>query len=386
MTKRKILLTTVILLVISVLVAAFAMQPSAEELLVQAVERMKETESIHTVVTFTVDTPEESGSGTVEVWAQMDEKMPNVRMEVLDSSMEDVAGMVAVTDGETFWVYNPTENSVLTGTAEELKVIMMARMKNGDFDHEAMDKAEWEEKKEEWEGEKAEMPASSAELVAKLLEFVTAERNGRAAVGSANTTQLRLIPIPEKMPDEMRLNGGLFNVWLRNDGAPLGIAYVDGAIGAGSVEATTLELNPELDPALFTFDIPEGANIITVDDLIALADSFEQSIDISDVELVVPTALPEGASLSETTEIDGAVVQRYSLDGGSFVVAMGGKNAGRTPNTTAQEITINDQVVQLYADEQANRTLLTWQENHITYWVGGDISADQAIMIAKSLE
>jgi outer membrane lipoprotein-sorting protein len=386
MKKTKILFGVLILTILSGLLVAFAMQPTPEELLVQAIETMKGVESVHAVTSFNVDTPEESGNGTVEVWAQMNGDLPNVRLEVLDSSMADIAGMVAVTDGENFWVYNPTENSVLVGTAEELKAVLAARMEGREFDHEAFDQAELEARKAELEAMKDEAPATTEELVAKLLEYVTAERNGRANIGAASTTQLRLIPIPEKMPDELRLNGGLFNVWIRTDGAPVGVEYTGGAIGEGSVQVTTLDLNIELDAALFTFDIPDGANIITIADLEALAGSFEESVVISDAEVVVPTALPEGAMLLETTEINGAVVQRYSLGEGSFVVAMGGENAGRTPNATLQETSVNNQPAQLYADQDANRTLLTWQENGITYWVGGDLSADQAMMVAESLE
>ena len=40
----------------------------------------------------------------------------------------------------------------------------------------------------------------------------------------------------------------------------------------------------------------------------------------------------------------------------------------------------------LFNDEDGGRTLLTWTEGDMTFWIGGDLTGDEALAIAESLQ
>jgi hypothetical protein len=40
----------------------------------------------------------------------------------------------------------------------------------------------------------------------------------------------------------------------------------------------------------------------------------------------------------------------------------------------------------MYEDAENGRTLLNWSENDIQYWIGGDLTAAEALAIAESLQ
>jgi len=104
---------------------------------------------------------------------------------------------------------------------EELKAKMAEHQES--HDHSQFDRPDYNP--EEW-------PETPEEAVDKLLEYFTAERDGGENVDGTDVNKLRLIPIPEQVPEEMRANGGLLNIWLRaSDNAPLAAEYAGGAVG-----------------------------------------------------------------------------------------------------------------------------------------------------------
>jgi outer membrane lipoprotein-sorting protein len=299
---------------------------------------------------------------------------------VLSSSFPEAEGMIAVSDGSQIWIWDPAENRVLIGTAEEMRTYLeekMAEQVPGDFAGERPA-----------DGETADHPETPEEAVAKLLEYFTAEKAGSEPVGDSNAAILRLIPIPEQMPDEVRAAGGLLHVWIRaEDDLPLGVAYTGGALGEGTIQATALELNVELADELFTFAVPAGAEVMRLADLEREALSFDDVSGAAEFDVLEPAQLPDGATLVETVEVRGAIVQRYNLaDGGSFTVAQGRTEAAPLPDMAGNVVDVRGVEGMLFADERGARTLLTWQEEGMTFWVAGDLSADQAVNLANSLQ
>ena len=393
--RLSLLVALVVLVGTSIAVAAF-MIPSAEELLVLAMETSETITDGHAIAEFEVDTPEQDGTGTMEVWGKLDvgpNGEPGMRMEVLDASEPEMVGITAVTDGTQFWLYNPTENKVLTATFEE----MMARAEeeseaieeNGDFDHESYkDDFDFEGFPEDFDPESFEKPETPEEAVAMMLEYFTADRTGNADIGDSSAYTVRLVPIPEMMPDEVRAAGGFLNVWIRrNDTAFLGVEYAEGSLGYAKAVATTLELNDGIDNALFTFEIPEGAEVVNAAEM--EFPEYEEFAPLpEDYTALTPAELPAGAALDEELSIRGAVVQRYEFDnGGSFSVAQGPASAA--PNSfggdAGESVTIRGVEGVVFADAENGRSLLTWVENDVTFWIGGDLSSEQALAIAESL-
>ncbi len=377
MQNKKLLIgSIVLLLLVSLGLAAFAMQPTAEDLLVQAMETMQTVTDGHAVATFNVSTPDMSASGTVEMWGKLavgPNGEPAFRAEVLDATESAMVGTTAVTDGYNFWLWHPQENKVLVGNADEAAAYIAEQMANQpfeadpNFNHDEMDH-----------------PETPEEAVAKLLEYFTAERITDAQIGSSNAHGLRLIPIPEQMPDEVRAAGGFLKVYVRpEDGAPLSVEYAEGAMGSGSATATTLELNQGVNDSLFTFVIPEGAEVVRLADLKPQELTAEQTANL---DALSPTPLPADATFVGATEIRGAVVQRYTRADGGFTVAQGPATAVPERDQTGETVSVRGVDGTLYRDENGAQSLLTWTEGDVTYWIGGDLTPAEALALAESLQ
>lgn len=372
-------------------VALFAVvmmvRANAEELLHQSARLMADAAAGHAVLSFEFETPENNGRGTIEVWGQKEagpNGEPAFRMELLEASADkaDAVGSVAVSNGSEVWIWRPDKNTVYVGTVAELK----ARMKEGhDQELTGYDLPDYDAE---------EMPQTPEEAVDKLLQYFEAERVGTAEINEMTANQLRLVPIPEQMPDEFRANGGLFDVWLRaNDSAPLGLEFSGAAVGSGKVTAAVLELGlagdaPIFSDDVFTFSIPEGAEVVQLADWEPPTLSLEEASDIAAFDVLVPAYLPAAARLQGVNEVRGAIVQRYRLPGGgSFTVAQGAAGAGGAPDGTEGEaVTVRGLPGTLYEDDGGARALLTWSEGGITFWIGGDLAAADALEIANSLE
>ena len=388
MNSRKRLLSILLALVVlagtAVAIGAFVI-PSAQDLLVQSLETSQTLTDGHAIVEVSVDVPDNAMSGTVEAWGRLDvgpNGEPAFRVEVLTADEANLIGTIAVSDGTQFWVWNPAQNVVLTGQFEELYARIAEEMAGQEFDHEGdFNRADFDE---------AEIPETPEEAVAKLLEYFTAERAGSDVIGDTNVNTVRLIPIPEQMPEEVRAAGGLLNVWLRDgDSAPVGVEYVGGAIGSGVARATFLEINQGIDDAVFTFTIPEGATVIDAADIeLPEKEALEEAAAIEpDFELLSPTSLPDEATLRETTNVGGAIVERYGLPNGrSFTIAQGRTDVNLTPAEGGESVTVRGVEGMLYTDTEDGRTLLNWSEGDIQYWIGGDLTADETLAIAESLQ
>jgi outer membrane lipoprotein-sorting protein len=376
-----ILLALVVLAGTAVAIGAFVI-PTAEDLLVQALETSQTITDGHAIVEVSLDTPEKSMSGTAEAWGRLDagpNGEPAFRFEVLTADEADLIGTIAVSNGTQFWLWNPTENVVLTGQFEELYARLAEEMAGQEFDHNFEPQGDFDE---------AEIPETPEEAVAKLLQYFTAERAGSDAIGDTNVNTVRLIPIPEQMPEEVRAAGGLLNVWLRDgDSAPVGIEYVGSALGSGVARATFLEINQGIDDAVFTFTIPEGATVINAADIeLPDKDELEEAAAAEpDFDLLTPTTLPNGAMLRETTNIRGAIVERYGLPNGrSFTFAQGRTAVNLTPEEGGESVTVRGVPGMLYTED--GRTLLNWSEGEIQYWIGGDLTGEEALAVAESLQ
>mgnify|MGYP001277128246 CR=1 FL=1 len=377
MKNKKLVIGAIVLLLLASLgLAAFALQPTAEDLLIQAMETMQTVTDGHTVATFTVNTPEMNASGTVEMWGQLEagpNGEPAFRAEVLDATESDMVGLTAVTDGYNFWLWDPQENKVLVGNADEAAAIIAEQMAGKEFEVDP-----------DYNPEEMDHPETPEEAVAKLLEYFTAERITDVQIGETNAHGLRLIPIPEQMPDEVRAAGGFLKVYVRpEDGAPLSVEYAEGAMGSGSATATLLELNQGVDESLFTFAIPEGAEIVHLEDL---KPEELTAAETADLDALSPAVLPADAAFVSATEMRGAIVQRYSRTDGGFTVAQGPATAVPDREETGEAVTVRGVEGMLYSDESGAQNLLTWTEGDVTFWIGGDLTSAEALALAESLE
>jgi outer membrane lipoprotein-sorting protein len=383
--KRTFIIAFVLLLsVASVGLAAAMMIPSAEELLTQSLETLETATNGHTVFQVTAEFQGETRSGAFEVWGQREagpNGEPAVHLKVLDASKSELIGLTAVSDGTQFWLYDEQRNSVVVGQAEDMAAALAEKF----AEHEG----EWQHDGS-FDPETADVPETPEEMVAKLLEHFTAERDGTEQVAQSDAHKLLLIPNPETMPDELRLAGGFVNLWLRtSDQLPLAVEYAGSSAGYGKIEASLAEINIELDEGLFNFAIPEGAEVIEATDLLAEMEEHKQSTEPVDFEVLTPAELPESAGPADTSQFGGAVIQRYALpEGRSFVVAQGYSVPSDAPAeaTTTESVIVRGVEGTLFTNDEGERSLLVWREGELLFMVGGDVSPEQAIAIAESLQ
>jgi outer membrane lipoprotein-sorting protein len=379
-----IIIVVALLLLGTVGIVAATMIPSAEELLTASLDTLESVTSGHAVVTVSAQLPDQDIDSTFEVWGKLDagpNLEPAVRAVVLNASHSELIGTTMVSDGSQFWLYSPERNSVIVGQAEELAPLLAERL------------AEYEGQLpggSDFEHDPADMPQTPAEAVAKLLEYFTIERKGSDQIGENQADVLRLVPIAEMMPEEIRLAGGFVNLWLRTeDQLPLAVEYAEGAVGAFRAEATQVQINEPIEDSTFSFVIPEGAEVIEAADLLQQMEAFSQPVDAAEVNALTPSELPAGAESVGSDQFAGTVVQRYSLpEGQSFVVAQGTS----VPQDIPAEATSSDNVIvrgtegMLHTNDEATRSLLVWQENDEFFLVGGDLSPEQALAVAESLQ
>jgi outer membrane lipoprotein-sorting protein len=374
MNKKLLIVIGAVVVVSALLVGFFALPPTAEELLTQSLEAMKEVTTAHAVVEINAVTPEKNISATIEGWAEYyEDHTGGFRVEVLDASEAEADGAIIVSDGETFWVYSQATNTVYIGTREEA----LALMAEQEFDH-------------QYQGsfEEVQHPETAEEAVARLLEYVTAEYRGREDLAGQTTYLLELVPIAEQMPPEFVAVGGYINLWLQTDSSlPVGFEYSAGSIGSGQVTIVSLETDIDLAADLFIFEIPAGAEVIRIAEMAPQTLSLDEAAETAEFAILTPAETPEGSTLVDVLEVGGTFVQRFTLDdGGSFTVAQG--ITDETP-----ELPVEGQVVQvrgvsgvLFEAEDGSQLLLAWSEGGLFYYVAGNLTAEQAFAIAESLE
>ena len=374
MNRRNILLVIGSVVLIAALVSGFAlMQPSAEDILVQTIETLETINDAHAIVEVDVDTVEKDSTATIEVWGRRGEDGPGAfRLVVLESSDEKAADAVVVSDGENLWAYAPAEGKVFVGTAEEAKEMMADKEPfMGEFD-----KADFEH------------PESPIEAVQLLLEYFTAEKSGTELVANSSARLLKLEPIPEQMPAEYAAVGGYFNLWIdENRSIPVSVKYTGGSFGEISILVKELDINAGAGEALFAFEIPADVEVVSFADLAPQSLSLAEAAAAVDFEFLTPAETPEGATLVDVLEVRDTIIQRFTLpNGGSFSVAQGISNEMVQPSTEKQLIEVRGASGTIFVAEDGYQVLLTWNEGDLFYSIAGDLTVDQALTIAESLQ
>ncbi len=372
--KRNIQLVAGGVILLAALVSAFViMQPSAKDILTKTLETSKTIEDAHAILNIRVDSPEEKASATVEVWGRHEEEGPGAfRLEVIETDKEEAVGGVIVSDGETVWAYSPAKGKVFTGTAEEAKAAMEEKQPMG----------------EEFDKEEFEHPENAEEAVEKLLEYFEVQRTGTETIADANAYQLELKPIPEQMPAEYTAVGGLLNLWIdQSRSVPLAVAYTGGSMGEIRITALELEINQGVDGALFSFEIPDGVEVVGFAEMKPESLSLDEAAASAEFDFVTPYTVPDGATLIEVFNVRGMIVQQYTLpEGGSFTIAQGQTDEAEKPSTEEQAVEVRGVAGSLFVSEENDKVLLSWTEGEVSFYVAGNLTAEQALEIAESLK
>jgi outer membrane lipoprotein-sorting protein len=363
-----------IVILLSALVSGFILlQPSAEDVLVKTLETTKTINNAHAVVDVRADTIEKDVTATIEIWGRHGEDGPgSFRLEVLETSDQEAAGAVAVSDGESLWAFVPSKGKVFVGTLDQAQNLMaekqleMGELEKGDYEH----------------------PENAEAAVQKLLEYFTVDKQGSEEIAGESATHLKFAPIPEQMPSEYAAVGGFVNLWIdqaRN--VPLAVEYTGGSMGEISATILELDINAGVEEALFTFEMPADVEVVPFADLAPESLSLDEAADAAEFELLTPAETLPGATLVDLLDVRDTIVQRYTLpEGGSFTVAQGISDEAPQPSTEGQTVEVRSVDGALFTSEDGTKVLLVWTEGQVFYAIAGDLTAEQALTIAESLK
>ena len=208
-------------------------------------------------------------------------------------------------------------------------------------------------------------------------------------IADANAYQLELKPIPEQMPAEYTAVGGLVNLWIdQNRSVPVAMAYTGGAMGEVRITALEMEVNQGVESALFTFEIPDGAKVVGFADMKPESISLDEAVASAEFDILTPDVVPAGATLVDVMNAKGIIVQQYTLpESGSFSIAQGQlEEEMKKSSNEEQAMEVRGVAGSLFSSEDGSKVALSWTEGEVTFYVAGNITAEQALEIAESLK
>lgn len=334
--------------------------PTPKEILTQTAETLKAAQDGHAMLELALQTTEKQVQGMAEAWGKkLPEEEPQAppafRVEVREASEAEAQGAVAVSDGEQLWVYLPARNTVWVGQVDEMR------------QHEGEPPFESAEGAIEWLLEVSEVTLLGSEEVAGQLAY-----------------KFQLVPRPEALP-EAAVAGGAGTLWIDlTRWVPLQALYSGGAMGEGRVTVRSLELDVGLPDDLFHFEIPEGAEVVPLEDLQPRHLTLEEAEATYD--LLTPGYVPEGAVLIDVQEVRGTIVLRYESAQGSFAVSQGADGeTAKLPPAKGESVSVRGATGTLFTSEAETKVFLVWTEGELTFTVSGSIPAEEALSIAESL-
>ncbi len=334
--------------------AAFNATPAPPDILTRAVTTLKNAQDGHAIVQIQGTTPDKSGSATVEVWAKkLSDGSGNYkfRAEVRDASEAQAKGVIAVSDGKQFWVYDPAQNTVHTGPVDQMNQA----------------------------GNK-----SPQDLVQELLDYSTATLAGTETVNGHSTYKLQLVP-NDKAPQAA--TGATGQVWIDQSSYLPWQANVNaGSMGQGQVMAQVLQLNVGVPDSLFQLQIPAGAKVVQVQDLKPQHVTLGDAQKTAGFPVLQPSYVPSGATLVDVLQTGHTVVLKYESSHGSFAIVESAERNGKRPSGSGTSVQLRGTAGTLVTNKAGNGVMLYWMESGREYSVGGALSSQDAVKVAESLK
>lgn len=357
---------------------------TAEEI----VERMEATrdsmQDVHATVAMNFNTNERDGYLVIEGWlektGQTDaDGMPinKVRATVIDADEEKLSDSLVVSDGEIFWLYNPYEQTAITGDIAEMKA---NRPDSSAFS-----------------GDPTGMTEAFQDMLQQGLDAVDIEVLGEETIAGRAAWKLKLTPKTETQ-QQLQLDGIIeATMWVEQEQAiPLKLDVDASDMGQVTIEVQSIEMNVGLDDSLFVFTPPEGVKVLQAADLLAemqpRSTTLDEAQDSVDFPVLTPEFTPDDATLVEVRLIGThTVIQNYAAPGVSLSVVQGRGDVGDADQPPAdsvvEEVMVRGHTATLVtgADDQQG-ALLSWTEDGRRVIIAGTLSADEALQVAESLK
>lgn len=342
-----------LLAVLSLLVSGCQSRPTAEEIVAKMKEVEASIEDAHGVVEF-------SGQGQgidMELAVEMWEKKPNkFRAEVLEASDADLVGAVSVTDGQQVWMYEPDKNKVAVG---EL----------GGMDEPPSPR---------------EMVQHMRGMIEQVMDASEVKLVGEEEVAGTATYKLEFTP----KEDEKAVlpMGGKLTLWVgQEQWIPLQAHFIGDMVGEGWMQVRSYEFNTGLPDGQFQFEIPAGAEVVTIKDQEPELLTLDEAEAQAGFDLLVPAYVPQGATLIDVFAVDEAYVLHYDHAAVSFTVMQGQSPQMDIPFGETTGVVVRGQPGTLITDGLDN-SFLSWTEDGVNVVIAGRISAEEVVKVAESLQ
>lgn len=353
--KGKVWLAFSLLLVLGLALAGCGKKITAEEVVAKMQETVESTKDAHAVVSGNVDVQGIQVSATVEMW----EKMPNqLRVEVLETSQANLTGALLVSDGQQAWSYEPARNRVTVGTMADIETPLPQQMLT-----------------------------ELQDVIQQMLEVSDVELVGEEVVTGREAYKLTLSPKADAAQSFFP-GGGTATLWVdKEQWMVLKATYEAGTFGQGSLEVQSFELNPGLSDDLFTFEAPEGVEVVDVEAEAPVHMSLDEAKAQAGFPLLVPDYLPQDATLVDVLQMEDSIILFYERAPEVAVsIIQGPAWTDPLPIGETQNVTVRGQSGLVIRDEAHGNTFLQWTENDVVVVIAGKISLDEAVKVAESLK
>jgi len=343
-----------VLVMLSLLLGACQSQPSVDEIVARMKEVEASTDDAHGVVEVSIHALGMDQEMVVEVW----EKRPSkTRADMLESSMPEYEGSIVVSDGEQVFVYLPEENTLVV---EEIGP-----------------------------GEPSS-PRYAIEMMEKVIQYVadTSEARlvGEEEIAGVSTYKLEFTP---KEGDESFLPvGTTATLWVDQERWVVLQAHLIGdAVGEGWMRVRSFEVNTGLGDEIFVFEVPDGVEVEAAGDREPVYLTLDEARAEAEF-LLVPDYVPGGATLVEVFKVRDAYVLYYDHQTDiSFTIVQGPAFSPEDmPLGKTSEVTVRGQAGTLVTNEVSGNILLTWEEGEVTITIAGQLSAEEILRVAESLQ
>ncbi len=379
------LFSMILALVGALLLGACGQQLITAEEIVERMEATRDSmQDVHATVAMNFNTNERDGYLVIEGWlektGQTDaDGMPinKVRATVIDADEEKLSDSLVVSDGEIFWLYNPYEQTAITGDIAEMKA---NRPDSSAFS-----------------GDPTGMTEAFQDMLQQGLDAVDIEVLGEETIAGRAAWKLKLTPKTETQ-QQLQLDGIIeATMWVEQEQAiPLKLDVDASDMGQVTIEVQSIEMNVGLDDSLFVFTPPEGVEVLQAADLLAEMQprltTLDEAQDSVDFPVLTPEFTPDDATLVEVRLIGThTVIQNYAAPGVSLSVVQGRGDVGDADQPPAdsvvEEVMVRGHTATLVtgADDQQG-ALLSWTEDGRRVIIAGTLSADEALQVAESLK
>ncbi|WP_100371746.1 LolA family protein [Bacillus sp. FJAT-45037] len=252
-------LTAIFSLATAILFTTACSVEDTEKIIEQAVEAQENLDSYYAEVSSTFEYGGESETSTYKEW--------NMKQNKHRTEMEN--GYLHVSNGKESWSYDENENTV---TVFETTDEMLDEMPT-----------------------EAEM---MREMLTEMLNSTDVKVNGRDTIAEQKTIHLS---VSTKDGEEDQFMGDMsYDIWIDEETyMPLKMEWVSEDFSS-MMEYTHIEYNIDIDEDLFSFEIPDGAEVLTMDDFMMESLSLEELSDSASF------MIPNLDSILETHEFNEA--------------------------------------------------------------------------------